>query len=40
MSGLAEASRAEYNKFFALLEHSDPGLPILREARAEFEAIR
>jgi tetratricopeptide (TPR) repeat protein len=40
MSGLADASRAEYEKFFALLEHSDPGLPILREARAEFEAIR
>jgi hypothetical protein len=40
MSGLAAASREEYEKFFALLDHGDPGLPIERQARAEYDAIR
>jgi len=40
MAGLAAASREEYEKFFAHVDRGDPGLPRVREARAEYEALR
>ena len=30
----------EYQEFFALWEHADPGIPILRQAQIEFATVK
>jgi serine/threonine protein kinase len=34
-----EASRKAYEEFFALMSEADEGIPVIEEARAEYEAI-
>ena len=40
MSGSASAARNSYQRFFDLWKTADPGLPILRSARAEFAKLK
>jgi hypothetical protein len=39
LAGSASAARASYEQFFALWQDADPGVPILKTARAEFAKL-
>jgi len=40
LAGDAPGARKAYQDFFALWQHADPDLPILRQAKAEFARLR
>jgi eukaryotic-like serine/threonine-protein kinase len=40
MQGDTSKSRAAYEDFFALWKEADPDIPILKEAKAEYEKIQ
>ena len=40
MAGDTTKARAAYQDFFALWKDADPDVPILREARAEYEKLK
>ncbi len=38
--GNTAEAKAEYENFFSLWKDADPGIPILREAKAEYAKLR
>ena len=40
LSGDADAARAAYNDFLTLWRDADPDIPLLQQARAEYEALQ
>jgi eukaryotic-like serine/threonine-protein kinase len=40
MNGDAAKSRKAFQDFFALWKDADPDVPILKEAKAEYEKLR
>jgi hypothetical protein len=37
---LSQAAKAAYQDFFGLWQDADPDIPILKEARAEFDKLK
>jgi hypothetical protein len=40
MTGDSAKARAAYQDFFALWKDADPDVPILKEAKAEYEKLK
>ena len=40
MAGDAAKAKAAYQDFFALWKDADPDVPILKEAKAEYEKVK
>ena len=40
MSGAKETARKTYQEFLALWKDADPGLPVFKEAKAEYDKLK